>query len=838
MTSHTRILPWVAIASALIAHLHTSASAHRGREAPSKLSTAAHPSSRGTVERALLDKYCVTCHNDRRKTAGLLLDKEDVERVDRNPEVWEKVLRKLRTASMPPAGVPRPEQLEYQEFASFLEGELDRLARVTPNPGRPAAVHRLNRVEYTNAVRDLLALEIDGRSMLPPDDTGYGFDNIGDVLSVSPSLLERYLLAARKIANLAVGNALAGPVIDTFKVSAGFRQDDRMSEELPFGSRGGVMVHYNFPLDGNYVIKIRLQRTFLEVIRGMSETNLIDVRLDKRRIKLLTIGGKFNDPPAADKNDPEGQRSRDLLERFREQRQDYLHNGDNDLEVKFPARAGNRAVGVALVADRTAAEGILEPQPSVVSIDYAKKDFDAGIDSIQLSGPYDATAPAETPSRTRIFICQPTRLADERPCAERIVAGLARRAYRHAVRQPDLQTLLAFYESGRKRGTFETGIESALERILIDPEFLLRIEREPSNVTAGSVYRLSDGEIASRLSFFLWSSIPDDELLTLAEQRRLKDPATLTQQVLRMLKDRRSAALVTNFASQWLYVRNLRSVAPDPDAFSEFDDNLREAFQRETELFCESLLRDDRSVLDFLRANYTFVNERLARHYGIPGVYGSHFRRVVFDDNRRAGILGQGSILTVTSYPTRTSPVKRGKWLLENLLGAPPPPPPANVPALKENDEGGKPTTVRARMEEHRKNPTCAACHARMDPLGFALDNFDAIGRWRTSDAGTTIDASGALPDGTKFRGSEELRALLLKRGDEFVATFTDKLMTYALGRGTEYYDLPAVRTILRAAQVTDYSWSSIVLGIVRSTPFQMRRTAQPDPAGTRAHAQ
>ena len=744
--------------------------------------------------RAVLDRYCVTCHNQQLRTAGLMLDTADVAQVSERAELWEKVVQKLRSGAMPPPPRLRPDEDTYDAFASYLESSLDRAAATNPNPGSTEAFHRLNRAEYQNTIRDLLALEIDSRSLLPADDAAFGFDNNADALSFSPVLLERYVSAAAQIGRLAVGDPAIRPAIKTYDASPLRLQDGRMSEELPFGSGGGMAIRHHFPLDGEYVLKVTLQR------RRAREPRQLDVRLDGERVTLFTVGGSRaqgwqGDNAAAD-----------------------------ELEVRFPAKAGTHVVGVSFLKRTLAPEGVGPSQLPVGSI--SGRGTELGVSSVQIGGPYEAGGRGETASRRRIFVCRPANSQDEEPCAEQILATLARRAYRRPVTDDDVETLLGFYTAGRSQGDFDSGIQAALERILVDPEFLFRIIREPSNVAPGTVYRLSDLELASRLSFFLWSSIPDAELLDVAARGELSDPTVLEYQVRRMLANARSDALVSNFAAQWLYLRNMRAVAPDVNTYPEFDDNLRDAFQRETELFIDSQLREDRSVADLLAANYTFVNERLARHYQIPNVYGSRFRRVTLSDGTRGGLLGQGSILTVTSYATRTSPVLRGKWLLENMLGAPPPPPPGDVPELSESGDGGRPTSVRERMEQHRKDPACASCHTRMDPLGFALENFDAIGKWRTNDEDNApIDVSGSLPDGSTFQGPAELRDLLLTRREEFVTTVTRKLLTYALGRGLAYYDAPAVRTILREAAPNDYRWSSIILGIAKSAPFQMRRS-------------
>jgi hypothetical protein len=751
-------------------------------------------------ERALVNRYCVTCHNERRKTpegAPLMLDKLDIDRVADDPAIWEKVVRKVKSGAMPPAGMPRPQPAAFAAWVTSIEGALDRAAAAAPNPGRPAPVHRLNRAEYTNAVRDLLGLDVDGRALLPADDAGYGFDNIGDVLSVSPGLLERYMLAATKISRQAIGDGTLRPTTETYRTSPLMLQDDRMSEDLPFGSRGGLAVRHHFPLDGEYVLKIDLSRNLDGArIRGVHQ---MDVRVDRMRVASMEI-----DAARAG-----------------------MGSGKAGVDVPFTVKAGTHLVSVSFVgsADQMLPRDGQPSPPPPSAFAFQLYPIDAAVNNIQILGPYNGQVPEDTVSRRRVFVCRPASQAEEKPCARQILSALARRAYRRPVTDADVAPLLATYEAGRASGDFEAGIRLGLEAILVSPKFLFRIEQDPAKAVPGKPYRVNDLELASRLSFFLWSSIPDDALLDLAARGKLRDPGVVDQQVRRMLADERSRALVANFAGQWLYLRNLRLAAPNASVFPEFDDNLREAFQRETELFIEEQLRSDPSVEELLTANYTFVNERLAEHYGLPNVYGSHFRKVTFSDDRRAGLLGQGSILTVTSEPNRTSPVKRGKWLLENLLGAPPPPPPPNVPALKENDEGGKPTTVRERMEQHRKNPVCASCHAQMDPIGFALDNFDAIGRWRTVDheAQAPIDASGTLIDGSSFNGPSEFRALLLKRRVDFANTVVEKLLTYGLGRGLEPYDMPVVRQIMRDVAPSEYRWSGIISAIVKSPPFQTR---------------
>ena len=790
-------------------------------------------SSAPSPHRAVLNRYCVTCHNEKLKTAGLMLDKMSVENVGAGAEVWEKVIRKLRTGAMPPAGIPRPDPATYDSLATYLETALDQAALTKPNPGRPAAVHRLNRTEYTNAIRDLLATEIDGNALLPADDAGYGFDNIGDVLSVSPMLLERYMGAARKVSRLAIGDPALRPVAVTYEIPKLLMQDDRMSEDLPFGSRGGIAIHHRFPLDGEYNVKINLARNSREYIRGLTRPHQVDVLLDGAKIRQFTFGGEHKGKSGPIYSSANNELLGDSVQEV------YEHTADAGLEFRIPVKAGTRLLGIVFPKETLEPEGLVLPRES--GFDIARNKYiDPGVGSVIIGGPYDIKGLGETASRRKIFVCRPQiRAANgrersdnigEQACARKILATLARRAYRRPVTNGDVQGLLNFYKVGRKDGDFDAGIGTALQMILASPDFLIRIERDPPNAASDTAYRISDLELASRLSFFLWSSIPDDELLNLAERGKLKDPVVLEQQVRRMLGDARSKALISNFAGQWLYLRNLRMVSPDPKAFPDFDENLREAFQQETELYFENMLREDRSVLELLTANYTFLNERLARHYGIPNVYGSHFRRVTLSDENRKGLLGQGSVLTVTSYSARTSPTLRGKWLLENILGSPPPPPPANVPSLKDRSEDGKILSVRQQMEQHRANPACAVCHTRMDPLGFALENFDAIGQWRTTSGvtNTPVDSSGVLPDGTKFNGPAELRKILLSHPQDFATTIIEKLLTYGLGRGLEYYDEPAVRLVMREAASSNYRWSSILLGIVKSTPFQMRKSREP----------
>ena len=774
------------------------------------------------TDRTLLDTYCVTCHNQKTAVAGLMLDKVDPAKAGQDPAVWEKVVHKLRSRAMPPPGRPRPDAPSYQALITHLESELDRAASARPNPGRPA-IRRLNRTEYANAIRDLLGVDIDAEALLPVDEVDQGFDNIGDALSVTPVLLERYLSAARVISRMAVGEPKARPFSEKYELSKFLTQDDRMGDDLPFGSRGGIAVRHSFPADGEYTIRVFLQRNSRDYIRGLAEPHPLDFRIDGERIKLLTVGGgdelKGEPGPtfsqAAKIGDPASET--------------YEHGeAEQDLEVRFHAKAGQHLVAVTFLSKGTIPEGAYQASLSQFQL-VQYKGGNPYIDNVVITGPYNATGVAETPSRQQVFVCRPKRTPEEDACAEKTLSMLARRAYRRPPTDKDVRTLLHVYQDGRREGGFESGIQAALERMLAGPEFLFRIERDPTGVGLDAAYRISDIELASRLSFFLWSSIPDDELLKLAERGRLKDPAIFEQQVRRMLRDPRSRSLATNFASQWLYLRNLGSKTPDPKLFPEFDDNLRQAFRQETELFVESTLGEDRSVLRLLDADYTFLNERLARHYGIPNVYGSYFRRVTLSPefDARRGLLGHGSLLTVNSYANRTSVVLRGKWLLENLLGAPPPPPPPNVPSLEDSGSDGKALPLRQLMEKHRKNPACAGCHAAIDPLGFALENFDAIGRWRTADAGTLVNSSGVLPDGTRLDGVSGLRNVVLSRPDEFASVFAEKMLTYALGRRLEYYDYPAIRKIVREAEKYDFRWSSLIIATARSMPFQMRRSSR-----------
>ncbi|MEE2636592.1 MAG: DUF1592 domain-containing protein [Acidobacteriota bacterium] len=783
--------------------------------------TASQPTSAEAHSR-LLGRYCVTCHNERLRTAGVAFDTMDLSNTGADAQVWEAVIRKLRVGAMPPPGRPRPNRHEALGLVSYLETRLDESAAEAPTVGRTETFHRLNRAEYRNAIRDLLAVDVDVSALLPADDAdAQGFDNMASVLSVSPTLLERYLSSARKISRLAVGIAPPVPSVETHHIPLLMYQDDRLSEDLPFGSRGGVAIRHRFPVDGEYSVKLRLQRTYTDYIRGLGTPQQLDVRVDGRRIARFTVGG---DAPTHATAAPASFAGNTPL--FGHPAWEiYVLGADEDLGVNFRAEAGERVVGISFERRHWETEGVLQPRQTGFSLAINERwQGNAAVDSVEIGGPYVIDGPGNTASRRTIFSCHPDAGDEAGVCARAILSRLARRAYRRPVTDEDINSLFGFYHRRRKTDGFEAGIQLALQRMLTDPEFLFRVERDPVDIAPATSYPVGDVALASRLSFFLWSSIPDDALLELASRNTLSNPDVLEQQVRRMLADPRASALVDNFAGQWLLLRNIPGVTPDPNIFPTFDENLREAFVQETRLFVENVIRADESVVDLLDADYTFVNERLADHYGIPGVYGNRFRRVTLDV-QRGGLLGHGGLLTVTSYPNRTSPVLRGKWVLENLLGTPPPPPPPDVPSFPERGQDDEPATVRALMEMHRENPVCAGCHAPMDPLGFALENFDAIGAWRATDAHAPIDASGAMPTGDAFEGLRGLRTLLVNNPQPLVRTVTEKLLSYALGRGMEYYDYPTVRQIAREAAANDYRWSSIVLGIVQSRPFQMRST-------------
>ena len=779
-----------------------------------------------------VQRYCVACHSDRgfeRGAVPVSLQGLDAADVGAHAEIWESVLRRVRSGMMPPPAARRPDDAARGAWVDWLATELDRAAAARPPRGRPMTVHRLNRVEYRNAVRDLLGLDVDIEALLPPDDAdAEGFDNNAEVLSVSTTLMERYLTAARRISQLALGDPALASRSQSYQVAELEVQDDRTSEDLPFGSRGGLAVRHYFPLDGEYLFKVDLRRNFYNYIRGLGNVpHQLDLRVDKARVHTFMVGGAFDGARCATSYCGSGSGG------FPEWG-NYSVTADEELYFRMPVQAGMRLVGLAFLRRPALDEGVLQPRPSPATFGYStddRQDGNPAVSRLTITGPFDGDAPTETASRRRILVCQPDGDGEQAACAEEILGNLARRAYRRPVTQRDLTALLSFYETGRREGGFESGIQAALEFLLTDPEFVFRVERGPVDAEPGVAYRVGDLELASRLSFFLWGSIPDAELLDAAAEGRLSDPAVLEEQVRRMLTEPRAREMLAeSFAGQWFGLRRLRNASPDPTVFPEFDENLRAAMGRETRLFLEAQFRDDRPVAELLTADYSFVNERLAQHYGLPDVHGNHFRRVALPDDRRAGLLGQASILTLTSYANRTSPVSRGKWVLENLLGAPPAEPPADVPDLETRGEGEPPTSVRALMEVHRRNPACATCHRTMDPLGFALENFDGIGRWRATEdtgvpgeAGPAIDPSGLAPDGSPFEGASGLRQILAD-GEEFTATLTERLLTYATGRRLEAADMPAVRRIQREAAEEEFRWSALILAIVNSEPFQTRR--------------
>ena len=816
-SARSRALPAVVavVCAGLAGGRHVTA---RGSQPPAQ--TAIAPTATApTATRDVLDKYCVTCHNARLKTAGLQLDGLDAAHVADHAQQWEKVVTKLRTGEMPPPGRPRPDAGTSRAVAASLERALDAAAAAAPLPGR-VPVHRLNRSEYANAVRDLLGLDIDARALLSADESDQeGFDNVASVLSVSPALLENYLAAARTISRLAIGDPTLRPVVDSFKISKALVQDDRLGDDLPFGSQGGALIRYYFPVDAEYTIKVLLRRQEYDYIIGMGEPHELDVRLDGVRLKRFRVGGEAKGMTTPENFAGNTQGSPEFEE--------YMHTADAHLEVRVPVRAGSHAVGVSFVRRFWEPEGVL--QPPQTGFGRTTNEYYHGnpaVEVVSIGGPHGAPARGDSPSRRAVFVCRPESGAAEEPCARRILATLAARAYRRPVTDREIETLVGFYQAGRREADFDTGIQHGIERILAAPSFLFRVEREPAGAAPGSPYRIADLDLASRLSFFLWSSIPDDELREAAARGTLTDRAAVERQVTRMLRDPRASALVDSFVSRWLELSKLPGVVPDTELYPEFDENLREAMEQETKLFVASQIHDNRSAIELLTADYSFLNERLANHYGIRNVYGSHFRRVAFTDGVRGGLLGQSSILTITSYPNRTSVTMRGRWLLANLLGAPPPPPPPDIPALAEAGAAGQPRSLRERMELHRKNPACAACHQRMDPLGFALENFDALGKWRTSSDGAAIDPSASFPDGSRFEGVAGLRTLLAAHKEDFARTLSEKLLAYAIGRGLDYRDMPAVRAIARGAARDEYSWSSIITGIVTSTPFTMATAA------------
>lgn len=762
-------------------------------------STAPAGPSPTSSQREFLDRHCATCHDEDLKTAGLNLVQADLSRLGAESEQWEKVVRKLRTGVMPPPGVPQPSETDRRAMLTWLETSLDTAAAASLNPGRTETLRRLNRTEYQNAIRDLLALDIDAASLLPADESGHGFDNVivGDL---SPTLLNRYISAAQKVSRLAVGSmqSLQSDIIQT---APDLTQEGHLPG-LPLGTRGGLSAPHTFPQDGEYDIRVFLYRNFTGVVSGLEEDRPHELLLllDREPVETFTIR------KPADGDDT-------LL--------------DKNLKVRIRVKAGSHRLAATFVQEGSSIPDTLRQPPLSRYNDRRYPRSAPGINMISVIGPYAAVGPGDTPSRRRLFVCRPagSDKRQEEECASEILSMLTRRAYRRPVTEADVDGPLAFYREGRAEGDFDSGIAMALSAVLANPEFLLRVESDPESASAGGVYRVSDLELASRLSFFLWSSIPDDELLDAAIEGKLHQPGEIEKQTLRMLADQRSFNLATNFAGQWLRLRNIDSITPSTSIFRDFDDNLRQAFREESELFFDSVVREDRSALTFIKSDYTFLNERLAKHYGIPHVYGSRFRRVPLDpESKRGGLLRQGSVLSVTSYATRTSPVLRGVFVLRNIVGAPPPPPPADVPALDESTMAAN-LPMRERLAAHRSNAACASCHRTIDPAGFPLENFDAVGQWRDFEVdGNSVDASGALPGDGGFQGIDGLEEALLERPELFTATLTENLMTFALGRGIEYYDAPAVRKIVSEAEKDDYRFSSLILGIVKSVPFQMRR--------------
>ncbi len=785
---------------------------------PGAIASTVRQSAPAVDLRAFVSTYCTTCHNDRVRSGGLSLANPEVADPAMHPELWEKALQKLSTGQMPPARQKRPDAAGLQRVVSHITTTLDRAAEARPDPGRVGA-HRLNRTEYGNAIRELLGVNIDTAGLLLQDESDDGFDNVAASLALSPSHLERYLTAAREISRLAVGDASLGETVRsaTYRVPRLLEQDVRLGDDVPFGSRGGLAVRHTFPLNGEYVFKIRLRRQVYDYIVGMGRAQDLDVRIDGKRIKRFRVGGQATGTPGPMTWHGEivGDTPYEL----------YMHAADAGLEARAQVSAGVHVVSASFVEAPSVPEGVEQP----LAVDFGRgsdEQFDgvAAVDALTVNGPYGGAGAGDTPSRRIILTCRPTALTEEIACARRILTRLARRAYRRPPTTEEIDTLLGFFRTAASERGFEAGVQLAIERMLVSFNFLFRIEREPA--APGAVYRVHDLDLASRLSFFLWNSIPDDTLLTLAERNRLHEPAVLAEQTARMLRDPRASSLVTSFAGQWLGVRKAQGFLPDPNVFPEFDENLRRALQRETTMFVEDQIASDRSIVDLITADYSFVNERLAHHYGLRGVTGDRFRRVTFSDRVRGGILGQGTVLMVTSYPDRTAPVVRGFWVLESLLGMPPPPPPPDIPDLKTVTDDGRQLSMRAQMERHRENPSCAVCHVRMDPLGFSLENFDTLGRWRDTSGGVPVDASAVFADGTPIDGIAGLRAFILTHQDSYLHTFVSKMLTYALGRQVDYRDQPAIRRIVREAAASGYRWSAIVRGIVSSTPFQMGRTA------------
>ena len=778
--------------------------ASQGQSPSPTPSPSASPAAATSPQGALINQYCVSCHNQRARTAGLALDTLSMSNIPAGAETWEKVIRKVRGGQMPPAGMPRPPQAALDALVVHLETSIDKAALTSPML-RHSAIHRLNRSEYGNAIRDLFALNVDVSALLPPDEEAYGFDNNATVLNISTSLMERYLSAAWKISSLAVASPQITPSLETFRVRGDLSQHDHVPG-LPMGTRGGITIDHYFPVDAEYVISPRLYRETVNIVRGLELEHDLEVTLDGQRIVLARFGGP------------------------KDEQANYLQPSlaGDEMEKRFQKRlkisAGPHTVGVSFLKKSSATTVELLQPFERERLDPITPVGIPELDKVTIEGPFNATRSERAPSRLKVFTCNPASEREEAACARKILSSLARRAYRGPVSDADMTRLLDFYTKERATGgDFDAGIEGALRFLLVHPRFLYRVEQDPANVARGGTYRVSDLELASRLSFFIWSSIPDEELLAVAMAGRLQNPAVLEQQVRRMLKDERARALGSNFAGQWLYLRNLRGLQPDADVFPDFDHNLREAVQRETELLFESIVLEDKPVTTLLNADYTFLNERLARHYGVPNIYGTQFRRVAVTDEARKGLLGHASVLALTSQNNRTSPVLRGKYVLTNILGTPPPSPPAVVPPLDENP--GKARSMRDRMEEHRKSPACSGCHKLMDPIGLALENFDGIGRWRTMDNGAIIDPASQLADGTAINGPAALRQAILRNPDMFARNMTEMLLSYGLGQGVEYYDMPFVRAIVKDAQRSGYKFSSLVLGIVKSAPFQTRRS-------------
>ena len=803
----------------------------------SSLLLAAEADNSVSTQRELLDQYCISCHNQaivnsaaiegesllftQLRGLGLTLDTENVDNVSENPEVWEKVVRKLRVGLMPPPLNPRPDQDAYDAFRNWLETELDRNSLAQVDPGRTEAFHRLNQTEYKNTVRDLLGLDIDVGELIPADPPDqHGFDNNAQVLALSPALMERYLSTAHKLAKLAVGAAPSGVAINTYEIPLNLIQNDRLSDDLPFGSRGGAAIQHFFPVDGEYKIKIFLQTNYVNFVRGLSQAHDMELSLNGELLDTFRFGGDAPGTPAP-YSFAGNIRGSDNWEEF------MMAFAEEGFEVTVPVRAGPQIIGATFPREMWESEGVLQPRLFGYHLAVTElPDDNPSVGSIEIEGPLTISGPGDTLSRQKIFSCSPASSDEEPACAREILNRLARIAYRRPVEESDVQELFKFFEEGRREGGFDTGIQFAVERLLVAPDFLFRIQQEPANAEPGGVYAISDIELASRLSFFLWSSGPDEELLNLAERGVLRNAGVLEQQVTRMMASPLSDAFIDNFVGQWLFLRNLDNHYPLASEFPEFDENLRESFKRETNMFIGEQIRSNSSLLELLSADYSYLNERLAQHYGIPGIYGNHFRKVTLDNGQRGGLMGQGSLMTVSSYPNRTSVVLRGKFVLENLLGSPPPEPPPNVPAL-ETSSDGKVLTMREAMAQHRENPACRVCHAAMDPIGFSLENYDAVGKWRDMFAGVEIDAAGLLPDGGAFEGRNGLHTLLLERPADFIGTVTEKLMTYALGRGVEHYDMPAVRKIVRSTADDDYRWSSVIMGVIESPSFQLRRSEQ-----------